>query len=120
MASPGMRSSLPCCSGLIYDQVVEAIYRTRHAPRAGDGPGNAVAPPLAPTDADYKEMRVDLPTFRYFLAEVATWARDEYVISNGFQERTERKVPEHDVVARVFRYWDSEKRGTLSLQVSSC
>ena len=99
---------------------MEAIYRTRHAPRAGDGPGNAVAPPLAPTDADYKEMRVDLPTFRYFLAEVATWARDEYVISNGFQERTERKVPEHDVVARVFRHWDSEKRGTLSLQVSSC
>jgi len=105
-------------AGLIYDQVVEAIYRTRHAPS-----GQAALPtsekgidaPIVGAQ-DYKEMRIDLATFRYFMAEVATWARDEFVVSNGFQERIERKVPENELVARLFNHWDSEKRGTLSLQ----
>ncbi|PWN52864.1 TBC-domain-containing protein [Violaceomyces palustris] len=121
--------------GLIYDQVVEAIYRARHAPsfagdlknststssltaKAGDlqigSQPASKSPP--PAQQDYKEMRIDLKTFRLFLGEIATWARDEYVVSNGFQERIERKVPEHETVARLFRFWDREKRGTLSLQ----
>ncbi|CEH13226.1 tbc-domain-containing protein [Ceraceosorus bombacis] len=120
-------------AGLIYDQLVEAIYRTRHAPQsanvhpegentptqvpaltaiAGDVPGSAAGA----GEVDYKEMRVDLKTFKYFMAEVATWARDEYVVSNGFQERIERKVPENELVTRIFKYWDTEKRGSLSFQ----
>lgn len=106
-------------AGLIYDQVVEAIYRTRHAPTP-DG-AHMITPSASDKSLvggaqDYKEMRIDFATFRYFLAEVATWARDEYVVSNGFQERIERKVPENEIIARMFRYWDSEKRGSLSLQ----
>lgn len=101
-------------AGLIYDQVVEAIYRTRHAPSGQTVPEKLDG--AAVSAQDYKEMRIDLATFRYFIAEVATWARDEYVVSNGFQERIERKVPENEVVTRVFHHWDSEKRGTLSLQ----
>ena len=128
--------------GLIYDQMVEAIYRARHAPTFASDQDNVAAAAggtsqhagivandpkevldraLAPaTEAekhpDYKEMRIDLKTFRLFLGEVATWARDEYVVSNGFQERIERKVPENETVARLFRHWDREKKGTLSLQ----
>ncbi|KAK0545441.1 hypothetical protein OC846_004002 [Tilletia horrida] len=113
--------------GLIYDQMVESIYRARHAPTSvGDGadgakstlPTNNTSDPAstAPPDLDYKEMRIDLKTFRLFLGEVATWARDEYVVSNGLQERIERKVPEHETITRIFHAWDTEKRGSLSLQ----
>ncbi|KAL9932404.1 hypothetical protein V8E36_008521 [Tilletia maclaganii] len=115
--------------GLIYDQMVECIYRARHAPlsqaEAADNAGSTSSLPTdnspdpdstAPPDLEYKEMRIDLKTFRLFLGEVATWARDEYVVSNGLQERIERKVPEHETVTRIFRAWDTEKRGTLSLQ----
>lgn len=31
------------------------------------------------------ETRIELRTFRVFLAEVVTWARDELVVNNGFQ-----------------------------------
>ncbi|PWZ00886.1 TBC-domain-containing protein [Testicularia cyperi] len=134
--------------GLIYDQVVEAIYRARHAPGAtadvktdrkagivANDPKEVMEKALARERAassgnidaastsnaeeahnDYKEMRIDLKTFRLLLGEIATWARDEYVVSNGFQERVERRVPEHETVARLFRHWDREKRGSLSLQ----
>ena len=124
--------------GLIYDQVVESIYRARHAPgamndiKANPNAGIVANDPKEVMERararertqekgdealnDYKEMRIDLKTFRLFLGEVATWARDEYIVSNGFQERVERRVPEHETVARLFRFWDREKRGTLSLQ----
>ncbi|CAD6923061.1 unnamed protein product [Tilletia controversa] len=115
--------------GLIYDQMVESIYRARHAPStpsdALDNPNGSSTLPTnnssdpastAPPDLDYKEMRIDLKTFRLFLGEVATWARDEYVVSNGLQARIERKVPEHETVIRIFKAWDEEQRGSLSLQ----
>lgn len=111
-------------AGMIYDQVVEAIYRARHAPPSSDETENQnkekTQLPLIGENAekDYKEMRIDLKTFRLFLGEIATWARDEYVVSNGLQERIERKVPEHETVRRIFNHWDREKRGTLGLQVS--
>lgn len=105
--------------GFIYDQMVEAIYRTRHAPSNlvdEQAPHHDRNAPVVGAQ-DYKEMRIDMPTFTYFLAEVATWARDEYVISNGFNERIERKIPENsDMARRLFHFWDSEQRGTLSLQ----
>lgn len=96
--------------GLIYDHIVESIYRARNAPPSvAAGEHVEISP-------DYKEMRIDLRTFRLFIGEIATWARDEYVVSNGLQERIERRVPENGVVPMLFSYWDREKRGTLSLQ----
>ncbi|MCO5585349.1 hypothetical protein L7F22_039282 [Adiantum nelumboides] len=113
--------------GFIYDQIVEAIYRTRHAPSslverdgtAIDGHGKSPASPAVIVGGaqDYKEMRIDMPTFTYFLAEIATWARDEFTISNGFTERFERKIPENsDMSRRLFHFWDNEQKGSLSLQ----
>lgn len=52
-----------------------------------------------------------------FLADVASWARDERVVSNGFIERVQREVAEHDLIGRIFYYWDRQARGALSLQV---
>lgn len=103
--------------GLIYDQVVEAIYRARHAPEslttAEKNPGrSALLDPMQ----DLKEMRIDLTTFRLFLGEVATWARDEYIVSNGLQERIERRVPEEGLAARIFQFWDRDQVGSLSFQ----
>lgn len=95
---------------LIYDHIVESIYRARNAPPSVTATGKAEAAP------DYKEMRIDLRTFRLFLGEIATWARDEYVVSNGIQERIERRVPENDFAQLLFSYWDRQGRGTLSLQ----
>lgn len=109
-------------AGMIYDQVVEAIYRARHAPvnPNDQDPDTNVELPLIgeAAEKDYREMRIDLKTFRLFLGEIASWARDEYVVSNGLQERIERKVPEHETVKRIFNHWDRENRGTLGLQVS--
>lgn len=139
-------------AGLIYDQLVEAIYRAKNLPResltqapAASGkttygaaesvpivdlkemPGGASSPSGQPNvvttgdgevelENEYKEMRISLPAFRLFMGEVATWARDEYIVSNGFQQRVERKVPEHETVERLFQWWDTGSKGWLSLQ----
>lgn len=50
----------------------------------------AVAPPpsLFTTSGENEERletRIELRTFQYFLSEIATWARDEKIVLNGFQ-----------------------------------
>ena len=65
---------------------------------------------------DLKEMRINLTTFRLFLGEIATWARDEYIVSNGLQERIERRMPEQDLAARIFAFWDRDNCGSLTFQ----
>jgi hypothetical protein len=34
------------------------------------------------------ETRIGLPTFRKFISEIVTWARDDKIVQNGFQVRT--------------------------------
>lgn len=69
-------------AGLLYD----ALYRAMLiAP-----PPPAVQPPpsLLTTKEGYEsrpETRIGLKTFRVFLSEIATWARDEKIVRNGFQ-----------------------------------
>ncbi|CAE6364637.1 unnamed protein product [Rhizoctonia solani] len=62
------------------------------------------------------ETRIGMKTFKVFLADVASWARDERVVSNGFIERVQREVADHDLIGRIFYYWDRQARGALSLQ----
>ncbi|CAO1624045.1 unnamed protein product [Parajaminaea phylloscopi] len=124
-------------AGMMYDHIVEAIYRSRHERQAREA-ALAVAgtpdpsalsekdrlaaatmiEPAPPTSQDFKEMRIDYDTFKIFLSEVTTWARDEYTVSslNGLHERTEKRVADHDFVKRIFAAWDSEGRNTLSFQ----
>ncbi|CAE6473441.1 unnamed protein product [Rhizoctonia solani] len=62
------------------------------------------------------ETRIGMKTFKVFLADIASWARDERVVSNGFIERVQREVADHDLIGRIFYYWDRQARGALSLQ----
>lgn len=68
--------------GLIYDALFKAICI--EAP-----PEVALPPPALLITKDGHEERPDtrigLKTFRVFLSEIATWARTERIVSNGFQ-----------------------------------
>lgn len=67
--------------GFIYDALYKAMCVE---------PPPAVAPPpslLVSTDSmqERPETRIGLKTFRVYLSEVLTWARDEKIVLNGFQ-----------------------------------
>lgn len=69
-------------AGLIYDALYKAMCIVPPPP--------IVAPP--PTlfttgegNEDKPETRIGLRTFRQFLSEIASWARDEKIVMNGFQ-----------------------------------
>ncbi|KAI8968116.1 TBC-domain-containing protein [Trametes punicea] len=81
--------------GFIYDALFKAI---------------CIEPPPAP------ETRIGLKTFRVFLSEICTWARTEKIVSNGFQQRVDREVAEHELIDRLFYFWDTSYRGALSFQ----
>jgi hypothetical protein len=68
-------------AGLIYDVLFKAL---------------CVAPPPPPVmtkrlvestgeETERPETRIEMKTFKVFLAEIVTWARDELLVSNGFQ-----------------------------------
>ncbi|KAG2358962.1 TBC-domain-containing protein [Suillus spraguei] len=69
-------------------------------------------------DALYKqsETRIGLPTFQVFLSEILTWARNEKIVINGFQQRIDREVAEHELIDRLFYFWDTSCKGSLSFQ----
>lgn len=121
--------------GLIYDAVFKAICII---PAVVD---EKSPPVLLETGAvgeveQKQETRIGLRTFRIFLSELCSWARDETVIRNGFQvslngqgekqaivttfqERIDRQVAEHELIDRLFYFWDTSCRGSLSLQVTT-
>ena len=69
-------------AGLVYD----ALYR---AMCVVPPPPTIEPPPSLFTTADgYEpkpETRIGLKTFMHFLSEIATWARDDKIVVNGFQ-----------------------------------
>ncbi|KAF9244154.1 hypothetical protein BU15DRAFT_86102 [Melanogaster broomeanus] len=100
-------------AGLIYDALYKAM--------CVEPPPPAVTPPpslLATNDGtqDRPETRIELKTFRVFLSEILTWARDEKIVINGFQQRIDREVAEHELIDRLFYFWDTGCNGSLSLQ----
>lgn len=99
---------------LIYDHIVESIYRARNAPVSLTGGEKPLS--IQDPKQDMKEMRINFTTFRLFLSEMATWARDEYIVMNGLQERIERRVPDEKFARRIFTYWDRDHNNSLSLQ----
>lgn len=92
--------------GIIYDHYFAAVCH----PEAGSGhvngtatpkPGDQFDPPRIQVDAQGRvETRIDLRTFKVFLAEIATWAREETVTTNAFIQRSERRVADHDMIDR--------------------
>lgn len=57
-------------------------------------------------------------TFGIFMAGIASWARDEKTVRNGFHEHIEREPVDHELIDRIFLNWDNSKVGALSFQVS--
>jgi len=99
--------------GFIYDALFKAVCVE---------PPPAPAPPplslLTTKDAveERPETRIGPATFKVFLSEIATWARDEKIVINGFQQRVDREVADHELMDRLFFFWDYSYRGALSLQ----
>jgi hypothetical protein len=124
-------------AGIIYDVLFKAICE---APPV-DVKVTALQEEANKDAMGRPETRIGLRTFRVFLSEVATWARDETIVSNGFQvsfyiascislhlniswvylskERVDRTVADHEIIGRLFYFWDTSKRGALSFQVIS-
>ncbi|KAI0766012.1 hypothetical protein BC629DRAFT_1539570 [Irpex lacteus] len=100
-------------AGLIYDALFKAIC-------VEPPPEASLPPPSLLTTKDSQEerpeTRIGLKTFRVFLSEIATWARTEKIVSNGFQQRVEREIAEHEFIDRIFSFWDTACRGSLSFQ----
>ncbi|KAF8315771.1 hypothetical protein F5887DRAFT_1228861 [Amanita rubescens] len=95
-------------AGLIYNALYKAMC-IEPAP-----PATAPPPSLFTTNDGHEgkpESRIGLRTFRHFLSEIATWARDEkMIVMNGLT------VTEHEFIDRLFYFWDTSCRGALSFQ----
>lgn len=63
------------------------------------------------------DTRVGLKTFRQFLIEIRTWARNEKIVKNASQERIDQEVAEHEFIGRLFYFWGTCCKGALSFQV---
>jgi hypothetical protein len=94
-------------TGIIYDHYFSAVC----SPQAGSStnssgkntplPGDQFDQPRIQVDAQGRvETRIDLRTFKVFLSEIATWAREEVVTTNAFITRTERKVADGELIDR--------------------
>lgn len=77
-------------------------------------PGTPAFPP--PKEETRVEDRLDRRGFGHFLGDIATWARDEKLVRNGFHEHVKRDEVDHDLVDRIFAAWDQDRRGALTFQ----
>ncbi|KII87177.1 hypothetical protein PLICRDRAFT_42827 [Plicaturopsis crispa FD-325 SS-3] len=100
-------------AGLIYDSLYKAMCIV--PPPAAVAPPPALFSPAGENE-ERPETRIELKTFQFFLSEVASWARDEKIVLNGFQQRIDRDVAEHEFIDRLFFFWDTSCRGALSFQ----
>lgn len=66
---------------------------------ASNSMGLSPVTPVQHVDEDDRpETRLDRETFGIFLAEVATWAGDTFIVKTGFHESKQIKVVDHDFV----------------------
>jgi hypothetical protein len=126
--------------GLAYDHFQLAVLKGREeglasAPRSRavssastlSNSKSAPPQPLSPSlnmegeRPDKPEERINRRLFGSFISGIATWARDEKVVKNGFHEHVDRTPAEHELIDRIFVAWDIENQGALSFQVrASC
>jgi hypothetical protein len=79
--------------GLVYDVLYRAMCAVGDSGVVSEGgraageekEGVLVNTGLVGEGEEKSETRVGLRTFQYFLSEVATWARNEKIVMNGFQ-----------------------------------
>lgn len=95
---------------MIYDKFFAAVVAnpdnmgTAASDKAKSEGAQSPVPPATPGSAQDSagklETRIDLKTFKIFLSEIATWARDETVTANAFSQRVTRRVAEHELIDR--------------------
>ncbi|ORY75652.1 rab-GTPase-TBC domain-domain-containing protein [Leucosporidium creatinivorum] len=121
--------------GLAYDHFQLASLRSKEQarrPSAADAlspkpPNSTGASPRTPSSASFGggsgpkdeekvEERIDRKAFGRFLGDIASWARDEKLVKNGFHEHIDRQPVDHELVDRIFVYWDQSLSGALSFQ----
>ncbi|KAJ7114088.1 rab-GTPase-TBC domain-containing protein [Mycena epipterygia] len=101
-------------AGLVYDALYKAMCIVPPPPDVPPAPTLVSAGDVGTEEKP--ETRIELRTFQFFLSEIATWARDERIVSNGFQRRVDREIAEHEFIDRLFFFWDTSCRGALSFQ----
>ena len=71
--------------GLVYDALFKAICVIPAI--VEEKPPTLLLATNMTEDQQKQETRIGLGTFKLFLSEICTWARDEKIITNGFQVR---------------------------------
>lgn len=130
--------------GLIYDALYQAMCVVPPPPMNFQiSPPKKLITTADDRDGDAEERietRIGTGTFGVFISEVVTWARNEKIVRNGpgfgssnsaggvaglatglgrlRLERVDREVAEHELIDRLFYFWDVSCRGALSFQVS--
>jgi TBC1 domain family member 8/9 len=69
-------------AGLIYDALFKAVC-VEPPPQPVEPPPSLLTTKDVPEERP--ETRIELRTFKVFLSEIATWARNEKIVVNGFQ-----------------------------------
>ena len=78
-------------AGLVYDAWYNAICAIPQGVKETGVGGRDNGGLLVVTKDGHEEKpetRIGLPTFRKFISETVTWARDDKIVQNGFQVRT--------------------------------
>lgn len=86
--------------GIIYDKYFAAVCSPESVSGTASPAGDVETPKLSVDAQGRVETRIDLRTFRVFLSDVATWAREETVTANAFISRVEKRIAEHEVIDR--------------------
>ncbi|GAA6035200.1 hypothetical protein JCM8097_006416 [Rhodosporidiobolus ruineniae] len=85
------------------------------SPKPGDASSTSSAA-KPPKEETRPEDRIDREAFGGFMADVASWARDEKVVKNGLLEHVERTPADHALIDKVFAAWDTTLAGSLNFQ----
>lgn len=134
--------------GLVYDALYQAMCVVPPPPTSFQAPPpkkliTTADDKDAGSSEERIETRIGTGTFGVFMSEVVTWARNEKIVRNGpgfgssngpavksgvaglaaglgrlGLERVDREVAEHELIDRLFYFWDVNCRGALSFQVS--
>jgi hypothetical protein len=93
--------------GVIYDHYFSAVCSPEAQNSAANSghstplPGDQFDQPRIQVDAQGRvETRIDLRTFKVFISQVATWAREEVVTTNAFMQRVDKKIADHELLDR--------------------
>ncbi|BGP28952.1 hypothetical protein JCM10296v2_000688 [Rhodotorula toruloides] len=86
------------------------------SPRPDGGASSLSSGSKPPKEETKPEDRLDRIAFGRFMADVATWARNEKLVKNGLLSHIEREPADHALIDKVFLAWDVTHAGSLSFQ----